>query len=444
MTRNRVTTLLVLMALAVVIAVPNAAPAETASDVTITASDPPSGGNDNTPILTGTISPGTDIVDIHANATCTNPVAGGPATDFTGPGFQVTVEDNSINNYWAQGTDTAGIQGPCNGPFLYVEVTPTVPPSDPTAEITSSDPPSGSNHNEPTLFGTVPDGTTQVELFANGACANPLGVFPADQLTTFGIPVTVADNSTTGFHVRAIDATSAAGPCSPTAFVYVEDSPPSTPVITDSDPDSPADDEMPEIKGTSDGGTTVTLYTSSDCTGPVAASGSAAAFQSPGLTVTVADGSSTTFYANATGQDGETSGCSAGFTYDEIPEPSEEFVFTGFFRPLVNPPAWNVVNAGRVLAAKWHVATNDTPVVSPDHFESFTSRKVNCDTLAPESDPRSEAAAGDSGLQNRGDGNWQFNVNTSQIDALPAHGPCRVYTLTLSDGQSFDFWVRFR
>ncbi len=81
------------------------------------------------------------------------------------------------------------------------------------------------------------------------------------------------------------------------------------PTLTDTDPDSFADDNAPEVKGTAPAGSTVALYSTSDCSGPPAAVGSAAAFASPGLTVSVADNSTTTFRATATvGSD--TSPCS--------------------------------------------------------------------------------------------------------------------------------------
>ncbi len=55
-----------------------------------------------------------------------------------------------------------------------------------------------------------------------------------------------------------------------------------------------------------------------DCTGAAAASGSAAAFASPGLTVSVGDDSTTTFYATATDAAGNAIGCStSSITYVE-------------------------------------------------------------------------------------------------------------------------------
>src|SRR5207244_12802200 len=80
---------------------------------------------------------------------------------------------------------------------------------------------------------------------------------------------------------------------------------------------SPADNDRPPRSGSAAAGATVKLYTNASCTSALAGSGTAAAFSSPGLSVAVADDSSTTFYATATDAAGNVSGCSGGVTYVE-------------------------------------------------------------------------------------------------------------------------------
>jgi hypothetical protein len=93
---------------------------------------------------------------------------------------------------------------------------------------------------------------------------------------------------------------------------------PSAPSITDSDPDSPANDNAPELKGTAEAGSTVRIYTNATCTSAVAAMGSANAFASPGLTATVGNDTTTNFYATATDAANNTSPCSSpALTYVE-------------------------------------------------------------------------------------------------------------------------------
>ncbi len=66
---------------------------------------------------------------------------------------------------------------------------------------------------------------------------------------------------------------------------------------------------------------TLNLYASADCSGAPLATGSGAQFTSPGIPVTVADNSTTTFHAQAT-QNGSTSDCSAtSVSYAEVTPP---------------------------------------------------------------------------------------------------------------------------
>ncbi len=96
---------------------------------------------------------------------------------------------------------------------------------------------------------------------------------------------------------------------------------PATPTITDTDPDSPADDNTPEVKGTAPAGSTVRIFSTSDCSGTPLATGTAAQFTSPGLTITVADNSTTTMRATASDALSHASACSAPFPYVESTPP---------------------------------------------------------------------------------------------------------------------------
>jgi N-acetylglucosamine-6-sulfatase len=97
--------------------------------------------------------------------------------------------------------------------------------------------------------------------------------------------------------------------------------PPGSPTITDTDPDSPANDNSPDVKGQAEAGSTVRLYQSNDCSGAVEAQDSASTFDSPGLTATVADDRIHQFAATATDQAGNTSSCSSSISYVEVSSP---------------------------------------------------------------------------------------------------------------------------
>jgi hypothetical protein len=92
---------------------------------------------------------------------------------------------------------------------------------------------------------------------------------------------------------------------------------PSAPTLTRTNPVSPADNNEPFVIGTATSGTTVKLYTNATCTGSPVVTGTAAALASPGLQVSVADNTTTSFYATATDNLENVSECSTAITYTE-------------------------------------------------------------------------------------------------------------------------------
>jgi hypothetical protein len=96
---------------------------------------------------------------------------------------------------------------------------------------------------------------------------------------------------------------------------------PGTPTITATSPTSPADNNTPSVLGTADAGTTVSLYDNSACSGAPLGAGTAAAFASPGIAITVGDNTTTELHALATDPRGHTASCSASFDYVENTPP---------------------------------------------------------------------------------------------------------------------------
>ncbi|MGH2711770.1 MAG: hypothetical protein ACRDH9_11280 [Actinomycetota bacterium] len=94
------------------------------------------------------------------------------------------------------------------------------------------------------------------------------------------------------------------------------------PTFTATTPASPANDNSPLVSGSAPASTTVRIYTDAACAGPVAATGTDAEFASPGLSVSVVDDSTTSFYATATNGSGQISACSmTPITYIEDSTP---------------------------------------------------------------------------------------------------------------------------
>jgi beta-mannanase len=190
--------------------------------------------------------------------------------------------------------------------------------SAPAMPTVSSVTPTGpANNNSVTVKGTAPAGTA-VHLYTESSCAGmPIASAMAATYAASGIKVSVADNTTTTFYADASNSWGAS-PCSTTSVTYTEDStPPAKPSVTSTNPASPANNNAPKVIGGAEAGSTVKLYTNNTCTSGVAATGTAAAFASPGLAVSVADNTTTTYYATATDAAGNVSGCSAGLAYVE-------------------------------------------------------------------------------------------------------------------------------
>jgi hypothetical protein len=278
---------------------------------TLTGSTPSSPANNNSPTITGTAEAGA-TVKLYTNSACTSAVAGTGTAPGGAFAIGVTVGDDTTTTFYGTATDAAGNTSGCSATSVtYVE--DSAAPAAPV--LTGSSPASPANNNGPTITGTAEAGTT-VKLYTNSACTSAVAGTGTAPGGAFAIGVAVGDNTTTTFYGTATDAAGNTSACSGTSVTYVEDSTaPAKPTITGSDPASPATSTSPKVQGTAEAGSTVTLYTDGSCAGAVAASGTAAAFASPGLAVSVGANSSTTFYATATDSADNVSACSDGFTY---------------------------------------------------------------------------------------------------------------------------------
>lgn len=117
-------------------------------------------------------------------------------------------------------------------------------------------------------------------------------------------------------------------------------------------------------------------------------------------------------------------------------------VFYGFFGPVDNLPVVNIAKAGQSIPVEWRITNaSGMPIVDPASFNSLTSYRVTCDTLSGDTASSiEEYAAGSSGLQNLGDGYWQFNWRTPKTYA----GQCRTMVLTLGDGSKHNANFKFK
>jgi hypothetical protein len=96
---------------------------------TITGTDPPSGSNENNPLVMGTAEP-LSTVRVYESPDCSGPEAGAEvAEEFASPGIIVSVPDDSTTTLTATATNGTSTSS-CSAPFTYTEVTtqPSPPP----------------------------------------------------------------------------------------------------------------------------------------------------------------------------------------------------------------------------------------------------------------------------------------------------------------------------
>ena len=276
----------------------------------ISATAPSSPANDNNPAVKGTLGGGDPVqVKVYASANCTGPATTGSVAAFTGAGIAITVANDTTTSISATALDAADNASPCSEPFTYVEDS-----TDPQTTIDSG--PSGSTADAtPTFaFSSSEPGSSfqcRFDSAAFGPCSGP------------GNTHTAANDLAAGSHVFEVRATDAAhntdaSPASQ-SFTVEGGAPPARPVITTTNPASPANNNSPFVKGTLPSSGTlgdVRIYTNGNCNGAQALKRAAAKFTSTGIPTPVPADQTTTLTANVV-IDGTISACSEPFTYVE-------------------------------------------------------------------------------------------------------------------------------
>jgi hypothetical protein len=127
--------------------------------------------------------------------------------------------------------------------------------------------------------------------------------------------------------VKAIDAAGNESAVVSRSFT-IDSLPPAAPAIAATVPGSPANHNAPRARGSAEAGSTVRVYRGA-CTGAAVARGPASRFAGTGLTVPVADNTTTRLRATATDAAGNTSACSAARTYVEDSAPPQTTITAG-------------------------------------------------------------------------------------------------------------------
>ncbi len=270
----------------------------------ITGSTPASPSNNDNPNIEGSAEAGS-TVKLYTSSGCMGAHTDDSAANFAAPGIAVTASDDATTTFYATATDAAGNTSECSDPFDYAE------DSTPPQTTIDSGPSGATNDPTPTFeFSASESGASfecRVDSGSFASCGSPL--------TTAAL----TDDQHT-FDVRATDEAGNTGTPASRTFT-VDTQAPDAPSISRSTPASPSNNDNPNIKGSAEAGSTVKLYTTSDCSGSPTAIDSAANFAAPGIAVTVPDNQTTSFHATATDAAGNTSACSTGFDYTEDSTP---------------------------------------------------------------------------------------------------------------------------
>ncbi|MCB0876194.1 MAG: CotH kinase family protein [Solirubrobacterales bacterium] len=176
------------------------------------------------------------------------------------------------------------------------------------------------------LVQTQPPPQYSLVTVKTGAGSGNVGANPAGPLYDPGTVVTLtatADPGSSFVGWSGCDSVGANGDCVITMAAprtVTAEFAASRPVITATDPASPADNNLPRVIGTLPSGVTVSkvkVYANGDCSGTPAANRNADLFTGAGIAVAVADNTTTTLTAKGVLAGGGTTPCSDPFTYVE-------------------------------------------------------------------------------------------------------------------------------
>ena len=208
-----------------------------------------------------------------------------------------------------------------------------------------------------------------ITIYTDPNCAGPaVASGPGDELEAAGIPVTVLPDSTTTFYATATDGAFNVSPCSNPGLTYQQvTTGPGPPSLASVTPASPANDNTPQVTGSSAPGTTVKLFGGPTCTGTPLGSGSAVEFAAGGIQASVANDTTTTIYASAS-LAGVNSICSAtSLTYREDSTPPrvpELSVLPGARANDNNPTVTGSAPGATAVSIHENATCNGTPLAS--------------------------------------------------------------------------------
>jgi Bacterial Ig-like domain/Abnormal spindle-like microcephaly-assoc'd, ASPM-SPD-2-Hydin len=304
--------------------------------------------------------------------------------------------------------EVGGPAAPCTAPLATGPTTPDMTAATDSGAASTDD---ITNVAAPTftgLAGQAPAGSV-MNLYVDGTvngtgtagAGGSYSLTPATPLTDGSHLIKVSETDP----VSGVETLSGAG-----LTINVDTAVPVAPTVSAVTPASPGSSTTPALSGTAEAGTTVKLFTDASCTTGTGSGGSAAAFNgAAGVPANVADGSTTTFNANATDVAGNVSACSTtAVTYvqDSTPPPAPVIDTAPTSPTKDNRPSFSFsdTEADVTFACSMTTGADDfTPCTSPSSYltlpdgsytfkvrardaagnSSVTTRALTIDTAAP-------------------------------------------------------------
>ncbi len=274
---------------------------------------PDSPANENNPLVLGTAEAGADV-HIYTAKGCPEPPAKKGQADANGA-FQVavSVEDDTLNVFYARTFDGAGNGSPCSQHGVEYEEDST-PPRTPLLVGTSPPTPSRTVPT-PSLLGTT-DALALVRIYTTADCSGtPVSTGTSGPEGGFKIPVFVGENTSVVLYAAAKDEAGNVSECSAGVEFTHDNIPPQPPQWTGSTPESPDNETTsPEVMGSAEVGVTIHVFTDNACLEQSYETAQAedGTFK---LQIGAKDNDETRFHAEAVDAAGNVSSCSGSLAY---------------------------------------------------------------------------------------------------------------------------------